>query len=298
MDHAGPYLGKLFLILIDAHSKWIEAHIVSSTAADVTIAKLCSVFAIHGIPEQLVPNNESCFSSEEFKIFTKENGIHHTFTSPYHPASNGLAERAVQRVKGGIAKMEGDIGQRLDRFLMTYRVTPQASTGVSPAELLMGRRLRTRLDRIQPAAGSTVIKKQEKQEENSIHPGKGPCQFAVEDRLYAQNFIRGKDKWIPVKVMKVTGPVSYRVVTNQGHVLRRHLNQLRCRFSSGENLNARRDFPDESEDFDDWPLLSSNPTNDRHSSSSTRTDWAPTTALPQRSTHLHRLPERYAPLLS
>ena len=205
MDHAGPYLGKLFLILIDAHSKWIEAHIVSLTAADVSIAKLRSVFAIHGIPEQLVSDNGSGFSSEEFKIFTQENGIHHTFTSPYHPASNGLAERAVQTVKGGIAKMEGDIGLRLDRFLMTYRVTPQASTGVSPAELLMGRRLRTRLDRIHPDAGSTVIKKQEKQEENSIRPGKGPRQFAVKDRLYARNYIRGIDKWIPVKVIKVTG---------------------------------------------------------------------------------------------
>ena len=61
MDHTGPYLGKLFLILIDAHSKWIEAHIVSSTAADVTIAKLCSMFTIHGIPEHLVSDNRSGF---------------------------------------------------------------------------------------------------------------------------------------------------------------------------------------------------------------------------------------------
>ena len=98
--------------------------------------------------------------------------------------------------------------------------------------------------------------------------------------------IRGIDKWIPVKVIKVTGPVSYQVVTNQGHVLRRHLNQLRYRFSSGENLNARRDFPDESEDFDNWPLLSSNPTHDRHSTSSIRHDWTLTTALPRRSTRL------------
>ena len=53
----------------------------------------------------------------ELKIFTKENGIHHPFFFPYHPASNGLAERAVQTVKRGLAKMEGDIGQRLDFFL-------------------------------------------------------------------------------------------------------------------------------------------------------------------------------------
>ena len=67
----------------------------------------------------------------------EQNGIKHTTTSPYHPSSNGLAERAVQTVKHGISKLEGTIECRLARFLFNYRVTPQSTTELSPAELLI-----------------------------------------------------------------------------------------------------------------------------------------------------------------
>ena len=84
-DHAGRYLRKTF--------KWIEAHLIDSTSLSATVAVLCSVFAVHGILEQLVSDNGS-----EFKEFFEKNGIHHTFTSLYHPSSNGLAE-PLQTVK-------------------------------------------------------------------------------------------------------------------------------------------------------------------------------------------------------
>lgn len=94
IDHAGPFHGKLFLIVIDAHSKWLDVHIVSSTSAECTINKLRSIFATHGLPEQLVSDNGSGFTSEEFKRFLQANGIRQVLVSPYHPSSNGLAERA------------------------------------------------------------------------------------------------------------------------------------------------------------------------------------------------------------
>ena len=95
VDHAGPVAEKMLLIIVDAHSKWIDTQVVPSTSASATIAVLQSVFATHGIQEQLVSDNGTGFASEEFKEFTSHNGIHHTFTSPYHPAANGLPERAV-----------------------------------------------------------------------------------------------------------------------------------------------------------------------------------------------------------
>ena len=55
-DHAGPFNGKLFLILIDAHSKWMDVKIVSSTSSEVTIATLHRIFATHGLLEHLVSN--------------------------------------------------------------------------------------------------------------------------------------------------------------------------------------------------------------------------------------------------
>jgi transposase InsO family protein len=146
MDHAGPFMGKIYLILIDAHSKWMEVKIVASTSTENTIAKLREIFATHGIPEQLVSDNGSGFTSAEFKQFTEYNGIKHTLVSPYHPASNGLAERAVQTFKHNVTKLEGPMETRISKFLFKYRITPQTSTELSPAELLMGRRLRTHLD--------------------------------------------------------------------------------------------------------------------------------------------------------
>ena len=88
VDHMGPFLGKHFLLLVDAHSKWLEVHIVSSTSSSVTIDKLRDIFAIHGIPEQLVSDNGSAFTSNEFRAFMENNGINHTLTSSYHPRSN------------------------------------------------------------------------------------------------------------------------------------------------------------------------------------------------------------------
>lgn len=161
IDHAGPFLGHTYLIIIDAHSKWIEAKIVPSTSSEATIKVLRTLFATHGIPETLISDNGSGFTSQEFQYFMNQNGIRHSRTSPYHPSSNGLAERAVQTIKQGISKLQGPIQCRLDRFLLQYRVTPQTTTGLPPAELLMGRRLRTRLDLIHPDSTKEVMRKQE-----------------------------------------------------------------------------------------------------------------------------------------
>ena len=76
----------MYLILIDAHSKWIEVHITTSTTSSITIEKMRSTFATFGIPETLVvTDNGSNFTSSEFEEFLKANGIRHIKTAPYHP---------------------------------------------------------------------------------------------------------------------------------------------------------------------------------------------------------------------
>ena len=109
IDHAGPFLGHTFLIVVDAHSKWIESHVVNSTSSEATIKVLRNLFATHGIPEHVVLDNGSGFTSQEFKQFMEQSGIKHTITSPYNLSSNSLAERAVQTVNHGISKLEGTI---------------------------------------------------------------------------------------------------------------------------------------------------------------------------------------------
>ena len=99
---------------------------------------------------QIVSDNGTSFTSQEFKEYMDNNGIRHSLTAPYHPRSNSLAERAVQTFKAAMKKMDGPLHERIPRFLFSYRITPQTTTGRSPAELLLGKRPRSRFDLIHP----------------------------------------------------------------------------------------------------------------------------------------------------
>jgi len=115
----------------------------------------------------LVTDNGSVFTSDEFTRFVKQNGIRHVRSAPYHPASNGLVERAVQTFKEFMKKMScGSIEANVSRFLLQYCITPHSTTGVSPAEILMGRRPRSCLDLALPDLSGRVQKKQQTQKLN------------------------------------------------------------------------------------------------------------------------------------
>ena len=88
-----------------------------------TIEKLRIIFATHGLPQKHVTNNGSTFTSSEFLQFTEKNGIKHVTSAPYHPSTNGLAERAVQTFKRAIERMHNlPIQDRLSKFLLTVHV--------------------------------------------------------------------------------------------------------------------------------------------------------------------------------
>jgi len=142
IDYAGPYKGDMYLVVIDADS----------------IVKLREIFATHGLPETILSDNGPNFTSAEFENFLSKNAIKHTKVLPYHPASNGQVERAVSIFKEGIKK--GTMQDKLSRFLLKYK-TPHTTTGVSPSELLMKRKLRSKLDLIVPNTASLVRQKQE-----------------------------------------------------------------------------------------------------------------------------------------
>ena len=112
-------------MVADAHSKWIDNAIVSSPTAAATITAMRRVFAVHDIP--CVSDNGSCFISKDLTVILETNGVEVVHLSPYHSATNGLAEKAVQTVKQGIACQNKDhsLEERLLAFLFTYRMTTQ-----------------------------------------------------------------------------------------------------------------------------------------------------------------------------
>lgn len=248
VDYAGPFLGKMFLVIVDAHSKWIDVYPGNTATSQVTIEKLRQCFSIHGLPQTLVSDNGTCFTSQEFQAFLKQNGIQHITSAPFHPASNGLAERAVQSFKQGMKKITGDtIDTRLARFLFNYRITPQTTTGLSPAEMLMSRRLRSTLDLLLPDVKSKIRQKQLKQKGQHDTHSKWRS-FSPGDEVYTRNYSHGP-RWIPAVVVDNTGPVSYTVQTGDGRVIRRHVDQMRKRHTIGGSETRMSDWTEEPTSF-------------------------------------------------
>ena len=87
---------------------------MSTSTSATTIENLRVMFATHGPPDVLVSDNGSCFTCQEFQEFMRLNGIKHVRSSPFKPASNGQAERAVQIIKQGLRCVtQGSLQTRL-----------------------------------------------------------------------------------------------------------------------------------------------------------------------------------------
>ena len=114
-----------------------------------------------GLPDQIVSDNGSQFISETFRKFATANGFKHVTGAPYHTSSNGQAERLVPSFKKGVTadKSSTNLQHELDRFLLAYRSAPHVINEVSPAQLLLGRNFKTRLDVIKPNVTREVTKK-------------------------------------------------------------------------------------------------------------------------------------------
>ncbi|XP_041565110.1 uncharacterized protein K02A2.6-like [Drosophila elegans] len=104
IDFAGPIFDAMWLICVDAYSQFPFVIQMSSTTTANTIAALSSIFAIEGYPKTMVSDNGPQLTADAFEEFCKLHGIKHITTAPFHPASNGLAERFVQTFKFAVKK--------------------------------------------------------------------------------------------------------------------------------------------------------------------------------------------------
>ena len=140
IDFLGPLRGSMWLVVIDAHSKWPEVFRMNSTTTDATVACLRTLFARTGCPKVLVSDNGPQLVSSDFAAFLTANGIKHQRSAPFHPATNGLAERFVQSFKRAInaAPVSTPVQEVADKFLMAYRLVPHPTTNESPAKLFLG----------------------------------------------------------------------------------------------------------------------------------------------------------------
>ena len=139
---------RFAIVMTDYHSKWPEVAFCSQPSTSSVINFIETVAAREGYPEELVSDNGTAFTSREFSEYLSEVGIRHIRVTPYHPRGAGAVERFNRVLKGVLqaASLQGqDWMEAVREFLLQYRVTPHATTGQSPAELLRGRQLRTPL---------------------------------------------------------------------------------------------------------------------------------------------------------
>ena len=200
---------------------------MTTTTTTKTITALRTLFDRYGLPEQLVSDNGAQFTSEEFSEFTKANGIKHIRTAPYHPSSNGQAERFVQTFKRAMKAGERDeptLSTRLSKFLLTYRSTPHATTNLSPSELFLKRKIRTRLDLLKPDTQRMVNTKQESQKKYHDQHAKART-FTVGQPVMIREY-RSQTKWVPGIVKTQCGPLLYEIKLDDGRVAKRHADQM------------------------------------------------------------------------
>ena len=241
IDYFGPFYGKTYLILVDSYSKWCEVEVKKQIHATSTIDTCRLWFSKYGLPNQVVTDNGTQFTSNQFSEFCKRNGIKHITSAPFHQSSNGQAERFVQTINKGL-KMnnieDGDAQLKLDNYLFAYRSTPTC-TGQTPAELFLGRKLKCRLDCMKPDITYS---------ENKFISRS----FNVGDAIYIRSY-NSREKWIVGIVKKTLGDCMYEVQVGD-KIVRRHIDQIIKNNTKLRNMNANDNYEFMSYDFPDEHL--------------------------------------------
>ena len=217
--------GKNYLVVVDYYSKFIETALLPNKTAGTVITHLKSIFASHGIPEELVSDNMP-FNSKEFDEFAKKWGFKQTTSSPTYAQSNGMSEKAVQTVKRILKKADDPyIG------LMEYRNTPVTGMTYTPSQLLMSRIARTKIpisqELLLPAVASEakqqLVQQQKRQKQNYDKSTKPLPPLEIGENVH----LRQGNIWIPTTVSGLaSAPRSYIITTTDGQQYRRNRRDL------------------------------------------------------------------------
>ena len=249
VDFAGPMRGKHYMVYVDSYSKYPEIELMDRITSSSTVRQLKRIFSRYGAPETIVSDNGTQFASREFAEMCDEFGVKHIFSPPYHPQSNGQAERFVDIFKRSLLKMKGEGVESdvIQEFLMSYRSTPNRQlNGKTPSEVFLGRNMRTRVDVMKPRQWSheNESEKSSMARDFDRRNGAKHREFTANDQVYyidrdGPNHLR----WTEATVLARVGFVMYEIQKSNGKTVRAHVNQLRKRHVERET------------DEDQWMIL-------------------------------------------
>lgn len=234
-----------YLVVVDYYSKFPELARLESKTAKCIIMHMKSMYARHGIPEQLVCDNMP-FVSREFGNFAADWGLHVKTSSPEYPQSNGQSERMIQTIKQLLRKADA-VGRDPYIALLEYRNTPVCGMTSSPAQLLMSRMLRDKLpatgkqlEPTVPQAQKELKARQDRQKHYFDHGTKELPPLNAGDSVR----IRREKTWEPAVLTKALTdrPRSY-IVSQNGRELRRNRIHLQPSPSNEEPAPAITSTP-------------------------------------------------------
>ncbi|KAL0902831.1 hypothetical protein ABMA27_000613 [Loxostege sticticalis] len=158
MDHLGPFVQSksrncYLLVLVDAYTKYITLYAVKNTKSNSTIRVLNHYFSLFGIPNRLISDRGTSFTSKIFKDFVNGLGIKHVLNAVATPRANGQVERYNRTILASLAVKnhnckENEWDTHLEEIQLGLNTTINQGTGKSPAEILFGIKLRAKSDGI------------------------------------------------------------------------------------------------------------------------------------------------------
>ena len=207
-------------------TKYPEVARLCSKKSETVILAMKDMSARHGIPGRLIADNMP-FNSAKFQDFASKWEFEVITSSPHYPKSNGLMERNVQTVKQLLRKAD-ESSQDAFLTLLEFRNSPISGMDELPAELLMSRKLRTRLPtsksllQPQPRCTSQIrhnLLTRQQRLKAFYDRGTRPLSNLHEGELVRMK--RGRDWTSAVVVKQHQAPRSYIVATPDGMQMRR-----------------------------------------------------------------------------
>ena len=216
--------GNDYLITVDYYSSWIEIDRMTSTGTSKLIETLKKHFARFGIPKQIVTDPGPQFTSQEFKNFLKKWGIEYVEASPFHHSANGKAESAVKSAKHMIKKALKS-GTDTAQALLEQRNTPRQDTGLSPAEMMFGRKTRSFIPMKKTAKPPKEITQKRQKCKDSVkrcydRKASDLKKLRIGQRVYFEH--RENRPWQKGEVENNLGDRTYKIRGDNGGLYRRN----------------------------------------------------------------------------
>lgn len=236
--------GHEYLITVDYHSNFFELDQLPDSTSTTVIKRMKSHFARHGIPDTIISDNGTQYTSSAFKSFSKQWGFCHETISPGNSQANGAAEAAVKIAKK-LMKRSKSAGEDPFISLLNLRNTPTEGLNTSPAQRLLGRRTKSLL----PTASAKLVPgyhdprtetnlKEKRKMGASNLGGRDLRPLTLGDTVRMQPIENNKKEWKQATVSQQLNSRSFIVTTENGKCYKRNRRFLRKSVASTHSIPA------------------------------------------------------------